>query len=72
MASSRVRSCPGIFAPDLAGKQIIGRLYFLRCIKAQRNPVILLTCMVGQNGNNANIPLDVLTMVTQMTTKATN
>lgn len=38
---------------------------------AQGNPVVFQTCMVGQNGNNANIPAGVLTTVAQTRAKVT-
>lgn len=61
-------------AKGVISQKTRGEAKFLRAsisTKAQGNPVVFQTCMVGQNGNNANIPLGVLTMVTQMTTKVT-
>ncbi len=59
-------------AKGVVSQKTRGEAKFLRAsirVKAQGNPVVFQTCMVGQNGNNANIPAGVLTTVTQSRTK---
>ncbi len=61
-------------AKGVVSQKTRGEAKFLRAsttTKSQGNPVVFQTCMVGQNGNNANIPLGVITMVVQQTTKVT-
>jgi hypothetical protein len=59
-------------AKGVVSQKTRGEAKFLRAsttAKAEGQPVVFQTCMVGQNGNNANIPLGVLVTVIQQTAK---